>query len=66
MISGLIPHRYAKALYKYAQQSDTTRQVYEEMKRVIESFSANPGLTKTLSNPFVEDADKEKLLLVIM
>lgn len=63
MISGLIPHRYAKALYKYAQQSDTTRQVYEEMKRVIESFSANPGLTKTLSNPFVEDADKEKLLL---
>lgn len=63
MISGLIPHRYAKALYKYALESNTTADVYEEMKTVIESFRTNPSLEKVLSNPFVEKADKEKILL---
>lgn len=63
MITGLIPHRYAKALYKYALESNTTAAVYAEMKDVIESFVGNPGLEKVLSNPFVDRADKEKLLL---
>lgn len=63
MVSGLIPHRYAKALYKFALESNTTGEVYEEMKRVVDSFRSNPELEKVLSNPFVDAADKEKVLL---
>ncbi|MDE5869666.1 MAG: F0F1 ATP synthase subunit delta [Muribaculaceae bacterium] len=63
MISGLIPHRYAKALYKFALETKSADRVYSEMKNVISSFQKNPGLAKVLSNPFVEAADKERLLI---
>ncbi|MDE7413448.1 MAG: F0F1 ATP synthase subunit delta [Muribaculaceae bacterium] len=63
MISGLIPHRYAKALYKFALETRSADRVYDEMKAVIASFQKNPELSKVLSNPFVEAADKEKLLI---
>ncbi len=63
MISGLIPHRYALALYKFAQESDSCKAVYDEMKNVISAFRSNSGLEKVLSNPFVEAADKRRLLL---
>lgn len=63
MISGLIPHRYAKALYKFAAENNGTDTIYREMQSLIDSFSTNPELEKVLSNPFVETADKEKILL---
>lgn len=63
MISGLIPHRYARALYKYAAESDNCKTVYDEMKNVIEAFRSNPQLDKVLSNPYVSADDKRKLLL---
>lgn len=63
MISGLIPHRYAKALYKFALENNNASGVYEEMKAVAQSFQNNPDLEKVLSNPFVDAADKEKVLL---
>ncbi|MBD5237443.1 MAG: F0F1 ATP synthase subunit delta [Bacteroidales bacterium] len=63
MISGLIPQRYAKALYKFALETKSAGRVYEEMKNVITSFQQNPELSKVLSNPFVEPADKERLLI---
>ncbi|MDE6296968.1 MAG: F0F1 ATP synthase subunit delta [Muribaculaceae bacterium] len=63
MISGLIPHRYAKALYKFALETKSADRVYGEMKNVIASFQKNPGLAKVLSNPFVEAGDKERLLI---
>lgn len=63
MVSGLIPHRYAKALYKFALESDSTGKVYDEMKHVVDSFQQNAGLEKVLSNPYVDASDKEKVLL---
>lgn len=63
MISGLIPHRYARALYKFAGENGAQESVYAEMNRVIEAFAANPTLGKVLSNPFVAPDDKRKLLL---
>ena len=63
MQSGLIPHRYAMALYKYAAETKKTREVYEEMKTFIKSYLANPGMDKVLSNPFVKAADKRAVLL---
>lgn len=63
MDNGLIPQRYAKALYKFALEKGETKEMYDLMKTVIHSFQSNPGMQKVLSNPFVAAEDKEKLLL---
>ena len=63
MDNGLIPKRYAKALYKFALEKGETKEIYELSKRVINAFKENPELQKVLSNPFVSEEDKEKLLL---
>lgn len=63
MSEGLIPQRYAKALYKLAEERHNSGVVYEEMKTLAESFVENPGLQKVLSNPFVKREDKAKLLI---
>ena len=63
MDNGLIPRRYAKALYKYALEKGETKEIYELSKRVVDAFRLNPELQKVLSNPFVSNDDKEKLLL---
>lgn len=63
MNDGLIPQRYAKALYKLALERGNAGKVYEEMKTVANSFADNPGLQKVLSNPYVKREDKKKLLI---
>lgn len=63
MNDGLIPQRYAKALYKLAVEKGNAPAVYDEMKEVIDSFRRNPELARTLANPYVSRQDKEKLLL---
>lgn len=63
MISGLIPHRYARALFKFAGDTGSRKEVYVEMNNLINAFRSNPGLEKILSNPFVESDDKRKVLL---
>ena len=63
MDNGLIPRRYAKALYKFALEKGETKEVYELSKRVIDAFRVNPDLQKVLSNPFISEEDKEHLLL---
>lgn len=60
---GLIPHRYAKALYKYALESKTTGEIYGEMKNVVNAFAGNVQMSRVLGNPFVESKEKEKLLI---
>lgn len=62
MNNGLIPHRYAKALYKYALEQGKTEEVYREMQAVVQSFQDNPSLQRVLSNPYVSNDDKRKLL----
>lgn len=63
MNDGLIPQRYAKALYKYALEKKVADVVYDELLEVINSFSSNRELQKVISNPYVAKADKEKLLI---
>lgn len=62
MNDGLIPYRYAKALYKAAEERDITAKVYDEMKAVASSFAASPELQKAVANPFLSRADKARLL----
>ena len=63
MNEGLIPRRYAKALYKVALEKGVDRRVYELMKTLSESFATNPGLQTAIANPFVEMTDKRKLIM---
>lgn len=62
MSNGLIPQRYAKALYKLAEEKGTTEAVYDEMKEVATAFERNPQLAKVMANPFVSREDKARLL----
>lgn len=63
MSDGLIPRRYAKALFKLTQERNCSAQVYEEMKVVVDSFEKNPELGKMMDNPFLPDSDKTRVLL---
>lgn len=63
MDNGLIPRRYAKALYKVALEHDKTKDLYALSKRLITAFRDQPSLQKVLSNPYVGNEDKENLLL---
>lgn len=63
MNDGLIPQRYAKALYKLALEHGDSTKLYDAMKLGAASFVANPDLQKTLANPFVSREDKQSLLL---
>lgn len=63
MNDGLIPHRYAKALYKFAVDHGNQSAVYDEMKAVVTAFESNADLNKVMNNPFISREDKSKLLL---
>ena len=63
MNDGLIPSRYAKALYKYAQEQNKSALVYEQMKQLELSYALMSDLKKTVDNPFLPVADREKVLL---
>ena len=62
MNDGLIPNRYAKALFKLAQEKGDTAAVYKQMKQLDIAYSAEAGLKKAVNNPFLPVADKLALL----
>ncbi|WP_295730628.1 F0F1 ATP synthase subunit delta [uncultured Muribaculum sp.] len=62
MDQGLIPNRYAKALYKFALEKGAATRVYELMKRLCASFAGQPRLQEVVANPFVATDDKTALL----
>ncbi len=62
MNQGLIPRRYAKALYLTATEQGREKEVYGAMLRLSDSFAAEDGLQKALANPHVAPADKLSLV----
>lgn len=62
MNDGLIPNRYAKALFKLSQERGDTALVYNEMKQLDVAYSNEAALKKAVNNPFLPVADKLKLL----
>lgn len=62
MDQGLIPRRYAKALYEVAVEKGTAADLYTVMQRLSAAFAAEPRLGETMANPFVADADKIHLI----
>ena len=61
MNEGLIPRRYAKALYKVALERDCQKRMYELMQTLAGSFESNSGLQDTIANPFVGASEKAAL-----
>lgn len=62
MKEGLIPRRYAKALYKVALERDADTRMFDLMQTLEQSFAANPSLQEVVTNPFVDSPEKMKLL----
>ncbi len=63
MNQGLIPRRYAKALYKVATERGVAERMYELMNSLSATFEADNGLRSAVDNPFVPVADKTSLLI---
>lgn len=63
MNQGLIPSRYAKALYKFALEKGEADRVYDLMKNVAASFVAQPELNGVMANPYVPSVDKTGLMM---
>lgn len=62
MNQGLIPSRYAKALFEYASEKGADERVYKLMQTLERSFVAEPSMQQVVANPFVPAPDKVKLL----
>ncbi|MCH5247282.1 MAG: ATP synthase F1 subunit delta [Muribaculaceae bacterium] len=65
MDNGLIPARYAKALYKYALEKHVAVGIYDAMGNLDRSFTSVLGqkLKESLSNPSVKDPTKRELIM---
>ena len=64
MNDGLIPRRYAKALYKYAVENGDSEVIYKQLKELNFSYSGINDLKKVMLNPHIPDSDKSRMLLV--
>lgn len=64
MNEGLIPRRYAKALYKFALEQGQDKPMYGLMQRLSEVFATDATLQDVMGNPFIASEDKIKLLKV--
>ena len=59
MDEGLIARRYAKAVFRYAQELNAADAVYEKMKLFEKNYIAHPDLQKALLNPLLSPEDRK-------
>ncbi len=64
MNDGLIPSRYAKALFKYAVELGKDKEVYKQMSQLAISFEQTKSLQSAVENPYLSHKVKSELLLV--
>ncbi|MBQ1487010.1 MAG: F0F1 ATP synthase subunit delta [Muribaculaceae bacterium] len=55
MSEGLIPRRYAKALYKFAVENGDSQEIYELLKKLSFRYAAIDELKRAVLNPEVSD-----------
>lgn len=63
MNTGKISARYAKALYKFAEENQHEAEVYESMKLVSSSYESVPQLRDAMINPTISKQKKTDLLI---
>lgn len=66
MNEGVIPGRYAMALYKYAVDKKATATLYRQAKSVEEAFVSHPQLQAALENPVIKPAEKIAMLTSVV
>ena len=64
MNEGLIPRRYAKALFKVAVERKVEERIYALMTNLAQSFAVTPGLSQTVANSFVDAKQKTEILVI--
>jgi F-type H+-transporting ATPase subunit delta len=63
MSDGLIPRRYAKALYKYATENGDAQEIYELLKGLSFRYTAIDELKRAVLNPEISDEAKGAFML---
>ena len=63
MSDGLIPRRYAKALYKYAVENGDSQEIYELLKKLSFRYTAIDELKRAVLNPEISDEAKGAFML---
>ncbi len=66
MSDGLIPRRYAKALYKYACENGDAEEIYEILKNLSFRYTAIDELKRAVLNPEISDEDKGSYMLKLV
>lgn len=66
MNDGLIPKRYAKALYKLAVENGDAEEIYELLKPMSRGLKGMDEVKRVLLNPHVPDADKGSLMMQLV
>ncbi|BEG98461.1 F0F1 ATP synthase subunit delta [Bacteroides sedimenti] len=59
---GIIPMRYAKALFAFAQDKGMEETVYAEMNQLARSFAEHASLKTILDNPVLKSKEKQALI----
>ncbi len=66
MSDGLIPRRYAKALYKYATENGDAQETYELLKGLSFRHAAIDELKRAVLNPEISDETKGAFMLKLV
>ena len=66
MSDGLIPRRYAKALYKYAVENGDSQEIYELLKKLSFRYTAIDELKRAVLNPKISDEEKGAYMLKLV
>lgn len=64
MNDGLIPNRYAKALYKLAVENGDSQEIYEQLKPMARgSITDLDEVKRVLLNPYIPEQDKGRVMV---
>jgi F-type H+-transporting ATPase subunit delta len=66
MNDGLIPKRYAKALYKLAVENGDSQEIYEQLKPLSRGLKGLDDLKRVLLNPHVKEEDKGRVMMQLV
>jgi ATP synthase, F1 delta subunit len=62
-MSSRVGKRYAKAIYEYALGKGEETRVYEETKRISDTFSSYTSFSGIMNDPTVSGKEKKKVLV---
>ncbi|MBO7608755.1 MAG: ATP synthase F1 subunit delta [Muribaculaceae bacterium] len=66
MNDGLIPKRYAKALYKLAKENGDTQEIYELLKTMSRGLKGLDDVKRVMLNPKIPNEDKGKVMMQVI